>query len=52
MKAAGCSLAREGKGHSIWYSPITGRRFPVPRHKTQEVPLGTLRVILKSAGLE
>jgi len=27
---AGCTFERQGKGdHEIWYSPISGKRFPV-----------------------
>jgi hypothetical protein len=30
LRANGCSFDRPGHGdHEIWYSPITGRRFPV-----------------------
>lgn len=30
LRAHGCSFERPGRGdHEIWYSPITGRRFPV-----------------------
>jgi hypothetical protein len=49
LRAAGCTLVRQGKGsHEIWYSPITERNFPVPivipsRH--------TANAILRQAGL-
>lgn len=45
----GCYLVRQGKGdHEIWYSPISGRHFPVDgtilsRH--------TANGVLKQAGL-
>lgn len=52
LKAAGCYIDRPGKNHDIWCSPITGKRFPVPRHKTQEVPKGTLQSIERDAGLD
>jgi hypothetical protein len=30
LREAGCSFERQGKGdHEIWFSPITGKRFPV-----------------------
>ncbi|WP_373419496.1 type II toxin-antitoxin system HicA family toxin [Sporanaerobacter sp. PP17-6a] len=35
----------------IYYSPITNKTFPVPRHNT-EVAGGTLKSILKDAGLK
>ena len=43
---------REGANHSIWYSPVTGQKFPVSRHKTEEIPAGTLKSIRRAAGLE
>lgn len=52
LRAAGCRILREGKNHTIWYSPITGQQFTVPRHKTQEVPKGTLENIRRAAGLK
>lgn len=47
-----CTVIREGANHRMWYSEITQKTFPVSRHKTQEVPKGTLDSILKSAGLK
>ena len=49
LRAAGCSLVRQGKGsHEIWHSPMTRRNFAVPvgirsRH--------TANAILRQAGL-
>jgi hypothetical protein len=49
LAAAGCTFRRPGKGdHEIWFSPITGRSFPVDscilsRH--------TANGVLKQAGL-
>jgi hypothetical protein len=49
LRAAGCTLVRQGKGsHEIWHSPITRRNFPVPvgiasRH--------TANAILRQPGL-
>lgn len=48
--ASGCRFERQGKGdHEIWFSPISGLRFPVDgdirsRH--------TANLVLKQAGLE
>ena len=50
LSARGCKRERQGKGdHEIWYSPISGKRFPVDakiksRHTANEV--------LKQAGLD
>jgi len=30
LRQAGCHFVRQGKGdHEIWFSPLTGKRFPV-----------------------
>lgn len=52
LKKAGCKVYCEGANHSIWYSPVTGQKFPVSRHKTEEIPAGTLKSIRRAAGLE
>lgn len=44
LKENGCRLERQGKGdHEIWFSPRTGRRFPVDhriksRHTANGMP--------------
>ena len=43
LTAAGCSVHRHGANHDIWFSPLTGNRFPLPRHGGQEVPKGMER---------
>jgi hypothetical protein len=49
LRAAGCTLVRQGKGsHEIWHSPLTKRNFPVSvgiksRH--------TANAVLRQAGL-
>lgn len=52
LKKAGCRIDHEGKRHTMWYSPITGELFPVPRHQGQEAKLGTVNNILKVAELK
>ena len=44
-------IAQHGKRHDIYFSPITGKMFPVPRH-SKEIAIGTLKSIMKDAGLE
>ncbi|MCC8080191.1 MAG: type II toxin-antitoxin system HicA family toxin [Oscillospiraceae bacterium] len=44
-------LLRHGKRHDIYYSPITGKEFPVPRH-AKEIAEGTLKSIKRDAGIE
>lgn len=51
LRKAGCELKRQGKGsHQIWYSPITGKTFPVP-HPKGSLPVGTVKSIKKAAGI-
>lgn len=52
LRENGCYPRREGKGHTLWYSPISGATFTVGRHKTEDVKTGTLNSILKAAGLK
>ena len=47
----GIKMVQHGKRHDFYYSPITGKSFPVPRH-AKEIAVGTLKSILKAAGLE
>ena len=50
-KDNGCYLKRQGKGdHEIWFSPITGKTFPVP-HPKRQIPVGTLKSIKRLAGI-
>lgn len=51
LKSAGCTLKEHGKRHDLWYSPLTKKTFPVPRHKA-EVATGTANSILKDAGVK
>ncbi|HHT7859578.1 type II toxin-antitoxin system HicA family toxin [Pasteurella multocida] len=46
----GCTELRCKGSHHIWYSPKTGKTFPVP-HPKKDLPIGTVRSIKKSAGL-
>ncbi|MCC8169052.1 MAG: type II toxin-antitoxin system HicA family toxin [Oscillospiraceae bacterium] len=52
LKKNGCSFLCEGNRHEIWYSPKTDAEFPVGRHNSQEVMPGTLKAILKQAGIK
>ena len=50
LRAAGCSFKRQGKGdHEIWYSPRTGRTFPVDRCIRSRL---TANAVMKQAGIE
>lgn len=50
LKKNGCYISRHGSNHDIWYSPITGKQFSVPRHSSKEIKTGTLNSIKKEAG--
>ena len=51
LKKNNIQFIEHGKRHDMYYSPITNKEFPVPRHKT-EIKTGTLQSILKDAGLK
>lgn len=51
LKAFGFEFRRHAAGsHEIWINPDTGRYTTVPNH-TGDVPEGTLRAILRQAGI-
>ena len=52
LKAFGCHLRENGSRHPIWYSPITGNKFPMSYHKSEEVKRGTLNSILRLSGVK
>ena len=52
LKEIGCYKIEEGGNHEKWYSPITGKKFSVGRHNSQEVKKGTAESILKQAGIK
>ena len=52
LKKNGCYLVRNGANHDIDQSPITGKLFSVGRHAKEEVRTGTLKGILKDAGIQ
>ncbi len=52
LKKAGFVFDRQAKGsHEIWYNPITKRRTTIPNHPGVDIPKGTLKAIIKAAGL-
>lgn len=52
LRKINCRIERRGQRHNIWYSPVTGEKFPVGHHKTDDVPTGTLKAIKQAAGLK
>ena len=52
LKQLGLEFHRQAAGsHEIWYHPITRRYTTIPNHPG-DMPEGTLRAILKQAGIE
>ena len=52
LKKAGCRFHSTGANHDWWYSPITNRRFLIPRHMGQEAKDGTLKNISEQSGVK
>lgn len=51
LKKAGFEFDRSAKGsHEIWWNPASRARTTVPNHPG-DIPEGTLRAILKQAGI-
>ena len=51
LQKNGITFVKYGKRHDIYYSPKTGKEFPIPRHAA-EIAKGTLHSILTDAGLK
>ena len=52
LRRAGFVFDRQAKGsHELWYHPATHRRTVVPNHPGKDLPAGTLRAIIREAGL-
>ena len=52
LKALGFAFDRQAAGsHEIWYNESTGRYTTIPNHPG-DMPEGTLRAILRQAGIE
>ena len=53
LKKNGCYPTGETQaGHPLWYSPITGKEFTTSLHDKQEVAIGTLKSIMRLAGVK
>ena len=52
LRAAGCYYESAGKNHEWWWSPITERRFQVPRHMTADVGKELLRYLKDQSGVK
>ncbi len=52
LRKAGCYFLEEGTNHEWWYSPITERRFQVPRHASEDIGKTLLNYISKQSGVK
>lgn len=53
LRKYGCyDTGEQANGHPLWYSPLSGKVFRLSNHGSQDVPRGTLRQILKDAGVK
>lgn len=53
LKKIGCyDTGDQQAGHPVWYSPLTGKTFQMSNHESQEVATGTLKKIMRDAGLK
>ena len=51
LRSEGFVLDHVSGNHYVFYHPVDGRRAVVPYH-TKDLPVGTLKAILRSSGLE
>jgi predicted RNA binding protein YcfA (HicA-like mRNA interferase family) len=52
LKALGMEFHRQAAGsHEIWHNPTTNRYTTIPNHPG-DMPEGTLRAVLKQAGID
>ena len=52
LKEAGCELVTRKGRHPVWKNPKTGKLFTTSHHGSQEVKPGTLKSIMRDAGLK
>ena len=52
VKKIGCYKLEEGANHEKWFSPVTGKKFYIPRHYSKELKRKTEENIRKDAGLK
>ena len=52
LRQNGCYQESEGTNHAIWFSPLTGKRFPFGRHGSKDVKSGIYKAIAKQAGIK
>jgi len=52
LRSLGCEFVRPAAGsHEIWWRPANKRFTTIPRHGNRDLPVGTLRAILRDLGI-
>lgn len=52
LRQLGCEFERQAAGsHEIWWNPATQKFTVIPNHGSRDLPLGTLRTILRQLGI-
>ncbi len=52
LRKLGFRFYRQGKGsHELWVRDTDGRVIPVPRYKGKKIRKGTVRAIIREAGV-
>jgi hypothetical protein len=52
LRKEGCSFFEHGTRHDWWFSPLTNKKFQVPRHQTQELTPKTKESIEHYSGVK
>jgi predicted RNA binding protein YcfA (HicA-like mRNA interferase family) len=52
LRKFGCRRYEDGSCHPLWISPITGKKFPMSYHHSEEIKPGTLKSIRKLSGVK
>ena len=52
LKKQGIKFHSHGTRHDWYINPANGKRAQLPRHKTKELPIGTLNDVLQELGLK
>ncbi|HDN79130.1 MAG TPA: type II toxin-antitoxin system HicA family toxin [Chloroflexi bacterium] len=53
LEELGCEFVRQAAGsHEIWWNPANKKFTVIPRHGGRDIPLGTIRAILRQLGID
>jgi predicted RNA binding protein YcfA (HicA-like mRNA interferase family) len=52
LRELGCEFDRQSAGsHEVWWNPSTQKLAIIPRHGGGDIPMGTLRAIVRQLGI-